>query len=440
MDTSADDTAVLRARLLALEEENAALRSAPTRRRRPTLRSVISGILIVVALLLAPVAAIGGWARMQLVDTDRFVSTFAPLAEDPAVQELIATQVTEAIEQSVDIDSLVGDVFDGVRELGLPPRADSALTLLQGPAVDGIHALIGTTAERVVSSPQFADIWAQTLRITHQRAIAVIQGDPNTALTIGTDGTLSIELGTVIESVKSALVARGVSFAEAIPVIERSIPVLHSDALVLTQTLYNVAVAAGFWLPWVVLGMLVAGVLLARQRGRASTWTGFGLAAVFLLLAVGLGAARLFFIGAVSPSLMPADAAEALFGGITDLLLNTTIALALTGVLIAASAWYQGDSRVATNLRAVLERGMVRVRAAADRNGLGTGSFGRAVDRWRSAILIVAVLLALLWIILARPLSAGVVIGALLSLIAVLLVVEMVRRPDVPEAERLSEA
>lgn len=429
MDSTADDPATLHARLRALEEENAALRAAPRRRRRVAMRSVISGILVVVALLLAPVAAIGGWARMQLVDTDRFVSTFAPLADDPAVQELVASQVATAIEESLDIPALVGDVFDGVRELGLPPRADSALTLLQGPTVDGIHSLIGTVAEDVVTSPQFADIWAQTLRVTHQKAIAVIQGDPNTALTIGSDGTLSIELSTVIESVKTALSDRGVGFAEAIPVIDRTIPVLHSDALVLTQSLYNVAVAVGFWLPWLALVLLIAGVLLARDRRRASAWTGFGFAIVFLLLAAGLGIGRMLFIGAVSPSTMPADAADALFGGITDLLLGTTIALALAGVLVAVSAWYQGEGRFATNLRAVLERGMVRVRAAADRNGIGTGAFGRAIDRWRSAILVIAVVLALVWVVLARPITVGGVLAALASLIAVLLLVEVLRRP-----------
>lgn len=429
MDTTEDDPAALRARLRELEQENAQLRAAPRPRRRASMRSVISGILIVVALLLAPVAAIGGWARMQLVDTDRFVSTFAPLADDPAVQDLVATQVATAIEDSLDIPTLVDDVFDGVRELGLPPRADSALSLLQGPTVDGIHSLIGTVAEDVVTSPQFANIWAQTLRVTHQRAIAVIQGDPNTALQIGSDGTLSIELSTVIESVKQALADRGVGFADAIPVIERTIPVLKSDALVLVQTVYNVAVAAGFWLPWLTLAVLITGVLLARDRRRASAWTGFGFALAFLVLAAGLGIGRLFFIGAVSPSLMPADAADAVFGGITDLLLGTTIALALAGVLTAASAWYQGESRFATNLRAVLERGMVRVRAAADRNGIGTGAFGRWLDRWRSVILVATVLVALLWIVLARPITVGGVIAAVLSLLVVLLLVEVLRRP-----------
>lgn len=108
MAHTADETEALRDRLRELEAENERLRTAPASRRRISGRSILAGLLIVVALVLAPVAALGSWARMQLVDSDRFVSTFAPLAEDPAVQELIVTQVSAAIEQNLDIDALVG--------------------------------------------------------------------------------------------------------------------------------------------------------------------------------------------------------------------------------------------------------------------------------------------------------------------------------------------
>lgn len=375
---------------------------------------------------------------MQLVDSDRFVSTFAPLAEDPAVQELIVTQVSAAIEQNLDIDALVGDVFDGIRGLELPPRADTALTLLQGPAADGIRSLIGTVTEQVVQSPQFADIWEQALRVTHERAVAVIQGDPNAVVSIGADGTLAVELGTVIEAVKSALVERGVSFAEAIPVIDRAIPLMQSDALLLVQSLYNVAVAVGFWLPWVVLALLVGGVMLARDRRRSSVTVGFGVAAVFLLLAAGLAAARMLFIGALSPSVMSTEAADVVFGSVTDVLTGSAVALVVVGALVALVSWYRGTSRYAQNLRAVLEGGAVRVRDAADRNGLSTGAFGRGVERWRPVILFVSVVLALAWIFLSRPITLGVVVGALVSLLAVVLVVELVRRPaieaDIPQS------
>lgn len=60
---------------------------------------------------------------------------------------------------------------------------------------------------------------------------------------------------------------------------------------------------------------------------------------------------------------------------------------------------------------------------------IGTGAFGRWLDRWRSVILVAAVLVALLWIVLARPITVGGVIAAVLSLLVVLLLVEVLRRP-----------
>ena len=124
-------------------------------------------MLVVVALLLAPVAVITAWARIQLVDTDQFVATFAPLAEEPAVQAYIGDQVTAAIEEQVDIPALTSDLFDGIKQLDLPPRAEHALGLLEAPATQGLQSLVSGIVDRIVESPAFADIWA---RRAHPRA------------------------------------------------------------------------------------------------------------------------------------------------------------------------------------------------------------------------------------------------------------------------------
>ena len=89
--------------------------------------------MITISVVLAPIAAIGTWAHGQLADTDRFVQTFAPLAQEPEVQALIASQVTDAIEASVDIGGLVNDLVQGVDGLDLPPRAKTAIGLPAAP-------------------------------------------------------------------------------------------------------------------------------------------------------------------------------------------------------------------------------------------------------------------------------------------------------------------
>lgn len=439
--------AELEARIAALEAENAALRAdrvaggdagggadaaasvevKPARRRWG--RTAAAVVLVVVGLLLAPVAVISAWARLELVDTERFVATFAPLAEDPAVQAYIGDQVTAAIEEQVDIPALTSDLFDGLQALDLPPRAQDALQLLEGPATQGLQSLVSSVVDRVVESPAFADVWATALRVSHRQFVAAIQGDPDAALSIGGDGAISVQLGPVIEAVKDRLEQQGVGFASAIPVVERSIVVAQNDAFVLVQTVYTLAVAAGTWLPWITLAFLVAGVLVARRRAPALVWTAGGLALTMLILASGVGIGRAFFIGAVSPSIMPADAAIALYDGLVELMLSTILALFVLALSVAVIAWFSGPWRPARATRGFAESGFASVRRAAAANGVTTGSFGVALDRWRVPVYVAIAVVASVVVLLNRPVTiSGVVWTVVVALLAVL-VVELLRRP-----------
>lgn len=430
------DTDALRARLAELEAENRQLKKTQAKfdeaggqKAKGRLRASAAVILVLIGALLAPVAVIGTWARAQLVDTDRFVQTFAPLAQKPEVQSFVAKEVTNGIEQSVDIDAMVSDLFDGIAQLDLPPAAAQTLPLLEGTAANGVRSLIGSGVETVVESPQFASVWETTLRETHRRAVAVIQGDPNSMLQLSDDGTLSLSLGIVITEVKTALTNQGIGFADAIPVIDRSVPILASNSLVLVRTLYQVAITVGFWLPWVALGALVAGVLFARRRTRALSWAGASVAVSLLLLSAGIGIGKLVFLGAVSPSIMPAATAEVLFVQLTELIASTLLALITLFVLIAVGAWLAGASRLAVATRGALESGFAAIRRAADRRGLGSGSVGRFVERWHSAILVLTVAVGVAVLFLIRPITFGAVVATLVCVLLVLCVAEVLRRP-----------
>ena len=430
------DTDALRARLAELEAENRQLKKTQAKfdeaggqKAKGRLRASAAVILVLIGALLAPVAVIGTWARAQLVDTDRFVQTFAPLAQKPEVQSFVAKEVTNGIEQSVDIDAMVSDLFDGIAQLDLPPAAAQTLPLLEGTAANGVCSLIGSGVETVVESPQFASVWETTLRETHRRAVAVIQGDPNSMLQLSDDGTLSLSLGIVITEVKTALTNQGIGFADAIPVIDRSVPILASNSLVLVRTLYQVAITVGFWLPWVALGALVAGVLFARRRTRALSWAGASVAVSLLLLSAGIGIGKLVFLGAVSPSIMPAATAEVLFVQLTELIASTLLALITLFVLIAVGAWLAGASRLAVATRGALESGFAAIRRAADARGLGSGATGRFVERWRSAILVLTVAAGVAVLFSIRPITFGAVVATLVCVLFVLCVAEVLRRP-----------
>jgi hypothetical protein len=393
-------------------------------------RTAAAVVLVVVGLLLAPVAVISAWARLELVDTERFVATFAPLAEEPAVQDYITEQATAAIEEQVDIPGLTKDVFDGIKSLDLPPRAEDALSLLEAPAAQGLQSLVAQVVDRVVTSEAFADVWAAALRATHTQFVAAVQGDPDAALAVGGDGTISVQLGPIIETVKQRLEERGVGFAAAIPEVDRSIVIAQDDAFVLIRTIYTLAVAVGTWLPWIVLLLLTAGVLVAKRRSNALVWTAGGFALTMAILAAGIGIGRTFFIGTVSPSIMPSDTAEVVYDGLLELMLSTILALFVLAVFIALIAWFSGPSRPARAVRGFATAGFSSVRRSAASHGVTTGAFGVWLDRWRGLVYGAIAVAASVAVLLSRPVTTGMIVTTVLLALLAVLLVELLRRPE----------
>ncbi|NHI17911.1 hypothetical protein [Microbacterium excoecariae] len=415
----------LRARIAALESENTALKSP---RRAGRGRSILATILITAAVLTAPLAVVASWTRAQLVDTGRFVATLAPLADSPAVQDAIADEISAAIDAQVDIEGIVSDAADGLRSLDLPPRADTALVLVEGFAARGISSLVDDAVHGAVASDAFSDAWAGTLRLTHTEAVAAITGDETGALAIDDSGVVSLQLGVVIDRATEALSESGFALADQIPSIDQEIPLVQADELLLVRAVYLLAVAAGLWLPWVALGLLVAGVLVARDRRRTTGRAGFALAVVFALLGAGLAVGRHLVTAALSPATLPAGATHDIFDQLTATITGTVWALALAGALIALVTWFSAPAGSGARVRGSVDAVAGSVRAARDRHGLSTGRFGAVVDRYHAPILLAAALGAGALVFFTRPLTTGVVVAAIAALAAVALVVELVRR------------
>ncbi|UJP11074.1 hypothetical protein L2X99_05690 [Microbacterium sp. KUDC0406] len=195
------------------------------------------------------------------------------------------------------------------------------------------------------------------------------------------------------------------------------------------RTLYQVAIAAGYWLPWVVLALLAAGIALARNRSRTLLLTGIGLFVSFLSLSAGFGIGRLFFIGTVSPSIMPSGTAQVLFAQVTEMMQSVLAALMVLSAFIVVGAWITGRSRPATALRTSGNAVFAKARESADRSGLNTRGFGAALDRWRPAIIVIVIALAVTILLLTRPVSIGSVVWTVVAVLVALLLLEVLRRP-----------
>ena len=428
VETRNETTTDLEEEVRRLTAENERLRSEAPPRQPWRAAAVV--LLLALATLLAPAAVVAGWARIQLTNPDTFVETFAPLADDPQVQAFVSDQVVTAINGAVDIPALTKDVFDGVAQLDLPPRAAAALQLLQAPATDGLQSLVSNGVNNVVRSEAFRDLFRQGLRGAHG-ALTGLQGDltgSNRAVTVSDAGEIGIQLAPIIAAVKARLVDRGVPLASNIPEINKTIVVAQTDAVPTIRTVYSAAVAAGTWLPIVVLAFFAGAVLLAQRHRRALVAAGICLFAAMLVTGLGIGLGRIFFSNGVS-GLVPPGAADVIYTQTLTLVRSTVLAIGALGLFVAVAAWFSGPDEPARRLRQLTVDAAAAARGAAEERGVTTGGFGEWVGAHDRVIRVVIAVLAAAALFLLRPLSfSDVVWVAVLAVVALLLVL-FVERP-----------
>lgn len=434
------DIVELQQRLAALEKENAALRgelpetgagqmSDSVRRPRTWVRTLLATVLITLGALLAPIAVVATWTNVQLTDTERFVNSFAPLAEDPAVQAVVTTQVVEVIGGQVDFAALTSDVIDGIIDLGTGERATRALELLKGPAAEGVHSLLVTIVTRFVESDAFADVWASALRVTHSQVTGALQNDETVAVSLGSDGTIGIQLAPIIDRVKEVLIDQGIGFASALPTVDRTITVATSDALPTVQLAYGLAVAAGLWLPWIAIALLVAGALVAHRRWVAAIVSALVLCASMLFLLAGFAVGRIFLDAAMRSGPVSPDAGGVMYEIVAGPMRDTAVAVLVLAVAVAVVAWFSGPFRAPRRLRAAAQAGATRLRAGMARHGVTSGRVGRWLHGQHTLLRVVIAVLGAAVVLLVRPLSPGLVVWTVVLAALVVIILEIVEIP-----------
>ncbi|WP_109211843.1 MULTISPECIES: hypothetical protein [Microbacterium] len=435
---AADDAAALQTRLDALEAENARLRAgndaAPDRAMTGPAgsrwRAFFSALCIVIAGILVPISIVAAWARLELVDESAFVQTLAPLADDPAVQQMIIDETVEAVQAQVDFEELTANVFEGIDQLGLPPRASQALQLLQAPAAEGLQNLLAQTVTRVVESDAFADTWTATTRAAH-RALTTAATSDGGGIVVMNDQGLGIQLGAIVERVKQNLVDRGVGIAQLIPAVDRVVIIGTGDTLVSIRTAYAIATTLGWWLPIITIGLFVLGILIARRRSTAVLGTGiaFAIGGGVLALAFAIGYP---VVGQTAAQLgVSAPAIDVVYQSLIGSMQQTASIAVLLGLVIAVIGWFAGRWAPAARSRRAVASVNSSLRRQLAGHGLRTGRFGAWLYRYRALVRTLIIVLAVIWLFALRPLSAGDVFLVLIVALLVAWILELLQvRPD----------
>ncbi|OOQ49694.1 hypothetical protein AFM16_22140 [Streptomyces antibioticus] len=404
----------------ALETAGDQRRHEPVHEPRHRLRSFGSALLIILASLLALLSVVAVWTNSIVRDTDRYVATVAPLASDPDVQQAVTRRVTDAVVQRIDVDGLVGELSDAAAERGVPPRAATLIGGLTGPISSGLKELVGSTVERVVSSPAFETIWTDANRRAHAAVDKALTGQAGGAVSLK-NNQVAIDIGPIVQQVKERLVDDGFGLASRIPEVQTDFVVVEGDSVGKIKTYLRVLEILGTWLPVITVLVAAAGVFLAAHRRRALIGAALGVLVAMVVLGVALTVFRAIYLDH-----LPAGASEAAAGSIYDALvrfLRSGIrAVGALALVTALGAFFVGPSRPAVFTRHFFSKGIGAGRDVAMSSGLRLGAVGRFTHRYKpwigAAILLVAAIVLFTW---NYPTMAVVIWTAVIVLIALAL-------------------
>jgi hypothetical protein len=225
------------------------------------LRTYLAGLTGMLAAVLLPLSLLSVWVHDVVSDTDTYVETVTPLADDEVVQAAAVTELEREVMQ------LLGTT---------------------GTAVPGVERLVRLAIQRVVESPAFRTSWSRANRVAHQQVVAVLEGRGRA--TLDEQGRVTIELDPVFGALAQNLADAGLPGADRFATLHASIAVMDADQLARARRAYRVLDALGVWLPvaWGVAVLLT--LFLARRRLTAVAKLAAG-----SLLALGLLALALVF-------------------------------------------------------------------------------------------------------------------------------------------------
>jgi hypothetical protein len=368
----------------------------------------VCGILVVLVCILAPVSVLAVWLHNTVLDTDQYVATVAPLAHKPAVQEAIATRVTNSFVANTDLEARVARV--------LPANAP-----FSAPAVaDGIERVVHDFALRLVQSDQFATLWEQANRRAHTQVVAVLQGKGVRNIETN-DGQVVVHLGPVVDKVKAALENAGINVFSDVEGerVNNQVVLLDSDQLSKAQEAVDAFDKLAIALPILTIALFVIAVLVSGNRRRTILRTGLGLALAAALVLTLFNVARSVYLNALSSDVNH-DAAANVYDQLLAFLRTALRSVFVLGLLTAIGAWLSGPGETATKIRNAtvgLFRGRER---APDAQPSRVAAF---VSRYRNPLrVIVAAVGLVILVVLPHPGPIAVLIVAIIVLVCLAII------------------
>ncbi len=204
-------------------------------------------MLVVLVCVLAPISVLGVWVRNTVLDTDQYVSTMAPLASDPAIQQAVATRVTNTLVQETGLEKKIANL--------LPTKAQRLAPIIAGGAQQVVH----DATLKLVESSKFETLWRELNKRAHTQVVAVLQGKGTDTLTTK-NGEVVVHLGPAVGKVAAALSKAGIGLFDNVDAtrLNKEIVLIDSQDLRKAQGGVDLLDKVANYLPFVLLALLAS--------------------------------------------------------------------------------------------------------------------------------------------------------------------------------------
>ncbi len=380
-----EDVEQLKTELERLKSENESLKAG-----KPGgigARTIWAIVIALVASLLFTIAVPAVWLNRVVMDTDTWVATMAPLAEDPAIQDAVATATSDALIEALDAQARL--------EAILPQQLQQLAPIIASSA----EGLIKTQTTNLVRSDKFSEIWSELNRVGHSALIAALTGSRDGAVKYE-PGVLTLDVGVLAQMVQDKLVESGLPFLGKLPVssINKQIEIFNSPALAQASVALGVMNQIAYLIPLFAILLSAGAFALATDRRKVALWLGGGIVLAGLLPLQAIYLSQ-YSVASQLQELagLPTAAAQNAYNIVFAQLIASEQVLTVFGLLIFAAAIVAGPAKWAVAMRGGLSGGIGSVASH-----LELGRFGEWVAA-RKSPLRVAGLIAAVLILLSLP-------------------------------------
>ena len=412
LSSTGTDVETLQQEVAELKQKLAESETASTPPAKHRVRTIFSVMLIVLGSILAPIAGMTIFVRNQLLNTDRYVATIAPLSKNPAIASVMATEATNQLFTQFNVQQEI--------ENYLPAKAAPLAGVIANQAKSQFYNL----TYKVILSDQFNKVWVAMNRAVHRSLVAVLTGSSGgSSITANKNGTISLNLHDLLQQVIQGLSSHGLSILNKIPIgkVNAQIVLIQSAGLVKAQQLTKLLNNLALVLPLLSLACFAGAIAASKRRRSALMWSGIGLSISMAVFAIALNLIRSYLISASAGHQLTPAAAQALFDTLLRFLREGIRVVFVVGLVVALAGWISGTSRPAVGLRRLIGRGYRWLEEGIRNRGWDFGEFGQWVAANKAVVQGVIAAIGLLLLVIIMPGIWGVL--AIVIIFGLLLVV-----------------